>query len=127
MKKVWDQMGITISSICVIHCVVVAFIPLIIPAFAFYAHNPWVHIVTGLLVLFTTPLAFIPGLKKHGLNWIMLIALLGLFLMVLGISAEKLQYSELLSHGISILGSLCLVFAHIKNIQHSRKHHHQCC
>jgi len=127
MKKVWDQMGITISSICVIHCLVVAFIPLIVPAFSFYAHNPWVHIITGLVVLFTTLLAFIPGLKKHGLNWILVTAVLGLILIILGIAAENFQFSEPLSHGISILGSLFLVFAHVKNIQHSRKHHHQCC
>jgi hypothetical protein len=38
-----------------------------------------------------------------------------------------------MSHGISIFGSLFLVFAHAKNIQHSHRHRHthghspQCC
>jgi hypothetical protein len=127
MKKVWDQMGITISSVCVIHCLVVAFLPLLFPAFSLYSHQPWIHIIVGLLVLITTPMAFLPGMKKHGLNWIMGLAMAGLILIMIGVYLEKFHDSEQLSHGISIFGSLLLVSAHLKNIQHSNKHHHQCC
>lgn len=76
--------------------------------------------------MFTTPFAFVPGLKKHGLTWIFALALLGLFLVGLGFVLEE-KVSEQMSHGITIVGSILLVIAHAKNIQHSHRHKHQCC
>jgi hypothetical protein len=125
MKKIWDRLGIAFSSACVLHCIMVAFLPLFFPAFRAYSHQPWVHYTVGVTILFTSPLAFVPGLKKHGLSWIISVALTGLLLIIAGMILERTQ-SEQLSHGISILGSLLLVFAHAKNIQYSHSHK-QCC
>jgi MerC mercury resistance protein len=126
MKKGWDRLGIAFSSVCIIHCIVVAFLPLFIPALAAVTHQPWVHAMVGTTVLFTTPLAFVPGYKKHGLNWIIVLAFFGLVLILGGYLAEDFT-TEQVSHGISIVGSLMLVSAHWKNIQHGHRHHHQCC
>lgn len=126
MKKVWDRLGIAISSACAIHCVMVAFLPLIFPALALYTHLTWIHATVGVAILFTTPLAFLPGLRRHGLTWIFSVALAGVVLVATGWILEE-QVSEQLSHGITIMGSLLLVFAHTKNIQHSHRHQHQCC
>ncbi len=126
MKKVWDRLGITFSSACVVHCIVVAFLPLFFPALSVYTHTTWVHVVVGFIILFTSPLAFVPGYRKHGLTWIIGVALTGLFFITMGVLLEG-RYSDQMTHGVSIVGSLCLVFAHAKNIQHSHKHHHQCC
>jgi uncharacterized membrane protein len=126
MKKVWDRLGIAFSSACVVHCIAVAFLPLIFPAISEYTHSTWVHIVVGLIILVTSPLAFIPGYKKHGLSWIVSLAILGLVLVFAGVVLEDVV-SDTSSHGISIIGSLLLVVAHFKNIQHSHRHHHQCC
>ncbi len=127
MKKVWDRVGIAVSSACVVHCIAVAFLPLLFPVLAhYYAHLTWVHGAVGITILFTTPLAFLPGYRKHGLTWIIATALSGVFLVGLGWMLEE-QVSEQLSHGIAIVGSVFLVFAHVKNIQHSHRHQHQCC
>lgn len=126
MKKIWDRVGIAFSSACVVHCIVVAFLPLFFPALKVYTHQPWIHLAVGTSILFTSPLAFLPGFKKHGLSWIIGMAIMGLVFILLGILAEDI-YSEQMSHGISIFGSLLLVFAHAKNLQHSHRHHHQCC
>jgi hypothetical protein len=54
-------------------------------------------------------------------------ALIGLLLVILSVIIEG-KVSDQLSHGISICGSLFLVFAHAKNIQHSHRHvQHPCC
>lgn len=127
MKKVvWDRIGIAFSSACVVHCIMVAFIPLFFPFISQYTHSSWVHITVLITMLFTTPLAFVPGYKKHGLTWILLTALVGLLLVILGILVED-KVSDQLSHGISICGSLFLVIGHGKNIQHSHRHQHQAC
>lgn len=126
MKKVWDRLGIAISSACVVHCLIVAFLPLIFPALSVYTHLSWIHVVVGVAILFTTPLAFLPGYRKHGLTWIMSVALCGIILIATGMLMEE-KVSEQMSHGVAIMGSLFLVFAHAKNIQHSHRHQHQCC
>jgi hypothetical protein len=127
MKKViWDRLGIAFSSACVVHCLMVAFVPLFFPLIIEYTHSAWVHIVVLVTMLFTTPLAFVPGYKKHGLTWIMKTAIMGLLVVFLGILMED-KVSDQISHGISICGSLFIVFAHAKNLQHSHRHHHQCC
>lgn len=131
MKKVvWDRLGITFSSACVVHCIMVAFVPFFFPVIKQYTHSSWVHIFVLLTMLITTPFAFIPGYKKHGLTWILGTAVTGIFLVVLGILVEG-KVSDQISHGISICGSLFLVIGHGKNIQHSHRHphhpEHQCC
>lgn len=127
MKKViWDRLGIAFSSACVVHCVLVAFVPMFFPIILGYTHSHWVHITVLITMLFTTPFAFLPGYKKHGLTWIMATAVAGLVTVVLALLMEDLV-SDQVSHGISICGSLLIVFAHAKNIQHSHRHHHQCC
>jgi hypothetical protein len=126
MKKVWDRVGIAFSSACVVHCIAVAFLPLLFPALSVYTHSTWVHVIVGIIILFTSPLAFIPGYRKHGLSWIISTAFLGLFFILLGILLEE-KVSDQVSHGVSIIGSMILVIAHAKNIQHSHRHRHQCC
>lgn len=126
MKKIWDRIGIAFSAACVVHCLVVAFIPLIFPALSLYNHAPWVHVLVGFVILFTTPLAFVPGYRKHGITWIVSLALTGFLFIALGYLLED-QVTDQLSHGVSILGSLMLVFAHGKNLQHSHRHQHLCC
>lgn len=126
MKKVWDRLGIAFSSACVVHCVMVAFVPLFFPFISEYTHSAWVHVGVAAIILFTTPLAFVPGYKKHGLTWILGSALMGLLFIFLGILLEG-KVTDQMSHGVSIVGSLFLVFAHVKNIQHSHRHQHQCC
>jgi len=126
MKKVWDRIGIAFSSACVVHCIFVAFLPLIFPALTIYTHSSWIHITVAIIILFASPLAFLPGYRSHGVTWIMGCAMSGIVLILAGIAVEG-KTSDQMSHGISILGSLILVFSHAKNLQHSRKHKNQCC
>jgi hypothetical protein len=118
MKKMWDKIGITFSGACVVHCILVAFVPLIFPAITAYTHASWIHIIVAMIILVSSPLAFVPGYKKHGLTWILGVAVSGFFFILIGLLLEG-RLSDQLTHGISILGSLFLVTAHIKNLQHT--------
>ena len=126
MKKVWDRVGIALSSACVVHCIAVAFLPLLFPALEAYTHKTWIHMMVAVVIMLTSPLAFIPGWKKHGLTWIIGTAICGLFLILSSIILEN-HFSDQITHLISIGGSFMLVFAHVKNLQHSHRHQHQCC
>lgn len=123
-KKAWDRLGILLSGACLIHCIAVVFLPLLIPALALAVHTPWIHRTFALIILVVTPLAFIPGYRRHGLNRILVKAYLGVGFILLGVFSDGLV-SEYTSHGFSVIGSLALVLAHLENIRHSRTS--RCC
>lgn len=123
-RKTWDKLGIALSSACLVHCILVFLLPLLVPTLAFFIHTPWMHRFFAAFILIVTPLAFIPGYRRHGMRRVMVQAYLGIGFILLGIFLDGFT-SEVFSHGISIVGSIMLVFAHVQNIRHSR--HRHCC
>ncbi len=122
MKKQWDKWGIVLSTACIIHCFAVVILPLMLPAVEMFVHSPWVHRIFAALVITTTPLAFIPGYRSHGLKHVLALAVVGLVMILSGVFIDG-HVSEWLSHATSIVGSLLLVSAHVFNIRYSRKFH----
>ncbi len=125
MRKIWDKWGIALSAACLVHCFAVVFLPLMLPAIELMVHSPWIHRVFALLVIITIPLAFVPGYKRHGVHSVLVTALAGLVLILTGVFLDGAT-DEYISHGISIVGSFLLVWAHLMNIRHSQKHKHCC-
>lgn len=121
MKKQWDIWGIALSTACVIQsCSGSSSIA--IPAVEIFVHNGWFHRIFATLVVITTPLAFIPGYRRHKLQRVLGCAVAGLVLVILGALLDG-QLNEVFTHGISISGSLLLVSAHVLNIRYSRQFH----
>jgi hypothetical protein len=125
MRKLWDKWGIVLSAACIIHCFAVVILPLLLPAVEMLVHSPWVHRVFATLVIFTTPLAFLPGYRRHGLHRVLILAVAGLCLVLVGVAMDG-QVDEFLSHATSIVGSMLLVSAHVWNLKHSHRHQ-KCC
>lgn len=122
-KNTWDKFGMLLSGFCLIHCFFVGLLPLIFPAVLSLTAADWIHKGLGILIVITSPLAFIPGHKKHGVGRIILQATLSVLLVLVGTLIEG-KIEDWMSHTIIIIGSLGLVFSHYENIQHSKK---QCC
>lgn len=120
MKKVWDKLGIALSSICLAHCVAVVLLPLLLPALGTYFHSPWIHQTFAALVLIITPMAFMPGYRRHGLTRVLVLAWAGVAFVLAGVFSDG-KLPEITSHGLSIMGSCFLVSGHLLNLRHSRK------
>lgn len=123
-RKTWDKLGIALSGACLIHCILVFFLPLLVPAMALFIHTPWIHRFFAVFILVVTPLAFIPGYRRHGMRRVMVRAYIGIGFILMGVFFDG-HTSEVFSHGLSIIGSILLVTAHLQNIRHSRRKH--CC
>lgn len=119
-KKAWDRLGIVLSTACFFHCVAVMGLPLLLPTLNLFIHTPWIHRVFAVLILVITPMAFIPGYRRHGLSNIIALAYLGVAGILLGVFLDG-HTEEWISHSISILGSILLITAHVQNIRHSRR------
>lgn len=128
-KTYVDKLGIFISAACVVHCLVIAFLPSIVPAFLMThgAHNHDIHIFVVIAFLVIAPISFLPGYKKHGNSRIIKIAAVGFALTLLGLVFEITHVLHGEAHYLSVFGSVLIVIAHIKNVYHSHSKKHECC
>ena len=118
MQKIIDNLGITISSVCAIHCLLLPMIFLIAP-YSFLAS----HEFHEALIYFILPCAFIAfvlGCRRHK---DLMVAIMGMFGIVLLGSALLMhdvlhgdQHSEEFTTVlITVCGSILLVFSHLRN------------
>ena len=118
MQRIIDNLGITISAVCAIHCV---FLPVlfIIAPYSFLASHEF-HEVLIYFIIPSALVAFVLGCKKHGDKLVALMGSLGIILLVTALTIHNISHAEqhneeLLGIMITISGSVLLVFSHIRN------------
>lgn len=120
-KDFWDKFGICLSSICLIHCIFLPLFLVISPHILSHNHeyveNEFFHQLIIILILVGALFAFIPAYKIHKKKLPMVLFLIGLTLIII---------SSFLDHNVSlsILSSIFIIFAHIKNKDHCKKCSH---
>ncbi len=111
----WDRVGLWLSGICVIHCVLTlvffAALPLGSTVFDF---DTWTHFVLALLLVPTVAIGYRSSIKKGRPFYIRMLFLVGGSLVLVGLLAGEL-YSETAESILTILGSTGLVIGHWKN------------
>jgi hypothetical protein len=122
-KKAWDKLGILLSTLCIVHCAGLLVLPLLLPALGALFHSPWIHRTFAVFILVITPMAFMPGYRRHGMTRVLVQAGIGIALVLTGVATDGL-FSELTTHLCSVAGSVMLVSAHVQNLHHSRR---SCC
>ena len=118
MQKIIDNLGITISSVCAIHCVLLPMIFLIAP-YSFLAS----HEFHETLIYFILPCAFIAfvlGCRRHKDLKVAVMGTFGIILLVAALLMHDVFHSDQHSEEfttvlITICGSILLVFAHLRN------------
>ena len=130
-KKFWDKMGICASTICLVHCLLTPIILLLYPASdLLFIESEIVHQVLGIIVISSALFAVYPHCHRHGHKDILAYAFLGAGFILIGIFAH--DFPEYIGHGFTILGSISLITAHLKNMRvrhgkcetdHTHDHH----
>ena len=118
MQKIIDNLGITISSVCAIHCVLLPMIFLIAP-YSFLAS----HEFHETLIYFILPCAFIAfvlGCRRHKDIKVAVMGALGIMLLGSALLMHDILHSNQHSEGfttvlITVCGSILLVFSHLRN------------
>ena len=120
INRVWDKIGICASGLCLIHCIATPVLLLAFPAskVSFIVEHDFhgVHQLFAVIVVSSILIAVYPNCRKHGHNDIIAIALIGVFSVLSAIFLHDFM-SESLSHGFTIIGSIFLIVAHIKNMK----------
>ncbi len=118
MQKIIDNLGITISSVCAIHCVLLPAIFIIAP-YSFLASHEF-HEALIYFILPCAAIAFILGCRKHGDIKVAIMGTLGVMLLASALLFHDIFHAEehseeLITVLITIAGSVMLILSHLRN------------
>lgn len=75
----WDRIGMGLSALCVVHCLVTPFIILSIPILArYYLVHPLFHLLLAIAIIPVGLFAFVSGYKHHRKYWVFVLGIPGL-------------------------------------------------
>tara|TARA_B100001093_G_scaffold171228_2_gene164085 strand:+ start:1822 stop:2217 length:396 start_codon:yes stop_codon:yes gene_type:complete len=118
MQKIIDNLGITISSVCAIHCLILPAIFIIAP-YSFLASHEF-HEALIYFILPCAAVAFILGCRKHGDVKVAIMGTLGVILLGSSLLFHEIFHAEehseeLITVLITISGSIMLILSHLRN------------
>ena len=129
MQKIIDNLGITISSACAIHCVLLPAI-LIIAPYSFFASHEFHETLIYFIIPFAA-IAFFMGCRKHGDLKVLFMGSLGIILLISSLLIHEVFHSEqhseeFLTVLITIAGSMMLIISHLRNRKLCQKENFDC-
>ena len=129
MQKIIDNLGITISSVCAIHCLLLPAIFLIAP-YSFIASHEF-HETLIYFILPCALIAFVLGCRKHGDMRVAIMGTIGVVLLASSVILHETLHSDqhsdsLISVLITVMGSVMLIFSHIRNRKLCAQHDYEC-
>ena len=118
MQKIIDNLGITVSSVCAIHCLLLPAIFIIAP-YSFLASHEF-HETLIYFILPCAAIAFILGCRKHGDVKVAIMGTLGVMLLASSLLFHDIFHAEehseeLITVLITIAGSVMLILSHLRN------------
>ena len=122
-----DKIGIILSGLCAIHCTMTPLVLLFLPALGKIFQSESFHITMFLIITPVALFTFINCYKQHKSKFILGLGLFALSCLTGGLLVE--EYSHDLEKGLTVLGTACIIVAHVMNIRTCRclKNSHQHC
>ena len=116
MNKIWDKIGICASGLCLVHCLATPVILLLFPALKLGADEHSIfHEVIAAIVVTSILFVIYPHCRKHGHKDIIVLGVLGVASILTSLFLHDLNI--ITSQIFTIIGSIMLITAHIKNMK----------
>ena len=112
-ERPWDCAGIGASLLCVAHCVATPLLVVLIPATELFERET--HAAFALTIMSIGLLAFIPGFRDHRRWRVVLLGLIGFGMLSAGVVIPEGVISETTEKGLTVLGGITLISAHLRN------------
>jgi len=113
-----DNIAISLSFLCVVHCLFVPSFIILAPSFlAISLDNEFIHY---LIILFAVPVslyALVSGYRAHSRLYVLFIGIIGLSLLLLAVLMGENTLGEYGEKGFTLLGSVVVAFSHFKNLK----------
>ncbi len=115
----WDLVGVVLSGACAVHCALTSVLLVALPAAGTFASHE-THQVLAVLAATVASVVFVPSLLRRHYR---LPALAGLGA-VMVVSAAFAPLSTAQEIGVTVVGGLLLVTAHLKHARRHASYHH---
>jgi len=116
-----DKIGISLSGLCAIHCLVTPLLLLFIPAWGSYFQHEFVHIIFFLIVSPLALVSFYRVLKKHRNRVPLILGIIGSGVLLLSFFEAGHNHSGV--HFLSVVGSIFLISGHYISLKKCRCGH----
>jgi len=118
MFKKLDHIGISLSFLCLVHCVVLPMVPISLPILArYYLTHPYLHVVLAIVVFPVALIALWRGFRCHQRTSIFIFGLIGVILILLASTTwVALEFIRPYETILTITGSAILVTSHTLNL-----------
>ena len=114
VKTMWDKIGVGLSGLCLVHCLVLPVIAMALPWLSHWIEDERVHLLFAAVTVPVAAIALIPAFLKHRRWPTLSLGMIGAGLLLLGALGHDLIGHEW-EHVATICGGFCLVVAHISN------------
>jgi len=119
MRTKLDAIGVGLSGLCLVHCLLLPFFIILVPTLAASViASEWTHVVLVACALPISAFAFWNGARCHARWFPALFGATGLALMVTGIFVPEGAHEEILLNEetvLTVIGATLLAIGHISN------------
>lgn len=113
MRNWLDKIGVGLSGLCLVHCLVLPFVILFVPTLAAsFVSSEWTHLVLVTIALPISLIAFWRGTRCHKGVRPFLLGLAGLALMISGV---VLAVEDMTEVALTVTGATLLALGHLSN------------
>ena len=125
MQRILDNFGLTISTACAIHCILLPIMLILSPyiELTFFTSHGF-HESLMYFILPTSVIAFALGCKRHNDDMVKLGGICGIFVLLIAIALH--DFSEVLSVLLTLFASSLLIFTHLRNRTLCSHHDYSC-
>lgn len=117
-----DHFAIGASLLCLAHCLLMPVLLVVIPSMtASIITGESVHVWLICIVIPSSLFALGVGCRQHGRRSFLIIGLSGLSFLILGACAELMNLKHTWEQTFTVVGSLLIAFAHLRNFRMCQK------
>ncbi len=127
-RKIWDTLGVSLSALCIVHCVVLPLLLIMGPTLLheWLPHEDRTHVILLAFILGIAGLAFVSGYRVHGKKRPVIWMAVGITIITYASFFAHDQLGHFSEPIIAIVGSLALIRAHILNHRCKTCEEHEC-
>ena len=122
-----DKIAISLSVLCVIHCLATPMLIVFLPSVAsVWMESELLHMWMVVAVLPTSVLALTLGCKKHRNLKVVVGGIVGLACLLVAVASEVLGFGEVFEKSLTLLGATLISIAHYFNYRLCQQHAQSC-
>ncbi|MEM7646817.1 MAG: MerC domain-containing protein [Pseudomonadota bacterium] len=125
----WDRTGVTVASLCLLHCIGLPFLFLFLPSVQWILDNPMIEVGILGAGIIVGSIAFLGSYKEHKRKGPMILGISGVVALVIQVVMENLNHHSHVVENpsfetiepLTAVGGLLLIAGHLWNIRTCRQ------